>query len=319
MPSTLEDVRDTLTGQSRRRWLPWRRKPTLTERVGDVTEQVGQTATDLTGQVAQTTGNLIQRLKGVSAPHSGRGAGESMPFLADLPGSADVSAARAANAAEAASVAAQSAASAVDRLGGWLALLASRAPQTIFAPTTREIAPEAALGVALPRENVSAQPGVTNPIKRAALTVGQRINDLSDGRYGLEAQLPKSETKPGKKAQKRLERQMREEAKSEQFASGVKWFPWVLGMSLGLVIGLVGVAYWQRRRLQAFWERASQRVQRATEGMGQSLESRSTSSPMLQSHTSAGPSQVSRIHMPASTDENNQPKQMNGRAESILP
>lgn len=241
---------------------------------------------------------------------------ESETMIGQPPG-ADVSAERAANAAEAASLAAQRAASAVERLGGWLALLANRAPQMPLAQAPRERVPEAAFGAGLERENGTQGHGVTDNIKRAAMTVGQRISDLSGGRYGLEVQPPKAETKPGKKARKRLERQIREGAKAEQFGAGVRWFPWMLGMSLGLVIGLVGVAYWQRRRLQEFWERTSQRMQHASEGVGRPLESGSTRSTMLQPNMPTGPSYASPFGAPASTDESNQ--QANGRRESILP
>lgn len=320
MPTTLEDVDETLTGHSHRRWPFWRRKPTLTEQVsqkaGDLAEQVGQTATDLTGQMTQTTGNLLQRLKGTSATRAERADIASLPLMADVPRGADVSAERAANAAEAASLAAQRTASAVERLGGWMALLASRAPLTPLAQTPREIVPEAALGPALERENARQSAGVTGNIKRAALTVGQRMSDLSDGRYGLEAQPPKAETKPGKKAQKRLEQQMRKEAKAEQFGSGVSWFPWMLGMSVGLVIGLVGVAYWQRRRLQDVWERTTHRMPRATEGVGQPLESSPTPSTILRPNLPTGTTRSTPLGSPASTDESNQ--QVNGRNESIL-
>ncbi len=308
MPSTLEDVRDTLTGQSHRRWLPWQRKPSLAERVGDVAEQAGQTSTDLTGQVAQTTGNLIQRLKGTSAPRAERGDVASVPFMADWSRGADFSAERAADAAEAASVAAQRAANAVDRLGGWLALLASRAPQTPLAPAPRESVPEAAFG-----ENSPQGHGVTENIKRAAVTVGQRLSDFSDGRYGLEAQPPKAETKLGKKAQKRLERQIRAEAKAEQAGSSVRWFPWMLGMSIGLVLGLVGVAYWQRRRLQDFWEQTSQRRQRAIEETRQPLE-RGAAPTSMQANLPPGVSRSTPGELSVPTDENNQPA--NGRLES---
>ena len=57
---------------------------------------------------------------------------EDMPEMSTAhPSSADAFAERAASAAEAASRAAQSAAGAVERLGAWMALLVSRAPQAI--------------------------------------------------------------------------------------------------------------------------------------------------------------------------------------------
>src|SRR5262245_58038982 len=51
------------------------------------------------------------------------------------------------------------------------------------------------------------------------------------------SQMPRAETKPGKQDRKRLKRQARKEAKAEQPGADVRWFPWVIGMSLGLLIG----------------------------------------------------------------------------------
>lgn len=233
------------------------------------------------------------------------------------PPGADLSTERAASAVEAASLAAQSAASAVERLGGWLALLASRLPQTPAASTPQAIAPEAAPVPAPERENGKQSRGVTENLKRTAVTVGQRISDLSDGRYGLEAQTPKDETRQGKKAQKRLERQLRKEARAEQVGAGVRWFPWMIGMSLGLGLGLIGVAYWQRRRLQDVWDQTSQRMQRATEGTRQRLESEYQQAPSAQSNLPTGMPRSTSWGSSAPTNENNQP--VNGRMESTLP
>ncbi|HEY7355327.1 MAG TPA: hypothetical protein VH590_02640, partial [Ktedonobacterales bacterium] len=222
-----------------------------------VLEDAGQTATDLTGQVAQTTGQPMQRWKDAPAA---RGDAESLLSMGDLSGGADLPAERAALAAEAASLAAQQTAGAVERLGGLLALLASRTLQPSPVQAPQVSLPESALA-ALQPESSKQRPGVTENIKRAAMTVGQRISDLSDGRYGLEAQAPKAETKQEKKLEKRLERQARKAARAEQPGAGVRWLPWAVGLSLGLVIGVVGVAYWQRRRLQEVWTQTSQRVQ----------------------------------------------------------
>ncbi len=322
--ATIEDVRETLTGQPRRRWLPWRRKSALTERVGEVTEQVGQTAsglaeqvgqtaTGLTGQVAQTTGHLMQRLKGAPAAPRARSDAESLLSLGDISGGADLPAERAAIAAEAASLAAQRAAGAVERLGGWLALLASRTPQPSPVQAPQVGVPESALTALQPAGGKQGA-GVTGSIKRAAMKVGQRISDLSDGRYGLEAQPPKAETKREKKAEKRLERRARKEAKAEQPGAGVRWLPWAVGLSLGLVIGVVGVAYWQRRRLQDMWTQTSQRVQQTTEAMRQRLES-SRAQPQP-SQTSIAPEAPALGSLGSTTPMGESDRPVNGRIES---
>jgi hypothetical protein len=241
---------------------------------------------------------------------------ESEPLIVQ-PLGADFAAERAANAAEVASLAAQRATKTAERLGGWLALLASRAPQTPLARVPQEIVSEAAPGAALQQDNGIQSPGITEHIKRAAMTMGQSISDFSDGRYGLETQAPEAETRSGKKAQKRLDQQMLKEAKAEQFGSGVRWFPWMLGMSLGLVIGLVGVAYWQRRRLQDLWEQTSHRMQRTTERVRQPLESSNTPSKTFYVNLPPGTTRSTPLDSPVPSDESSQ--QVNGRIESILP
>ena len=360
MPTTLEDVRETFTGQPRRRWLPWRRKPTLAERVGDVTGQVGQTtstiagqvgqttsniagqvsqtASDLAGQVAQTTSDLVGRARDTTTSLAKRGsealpstrslqrrvafrAGKTVGRLSNKPllsvptpralqermfqdepsapgrwyddsdSRADLSAERAADAAEVAARAAQRAVGLLERVTGWMPLLASRAPEPMPLQPLLVTPPQASLlsqppisaptplasltPVAAPaREEEGLGKRVPRVLRRAAMNVGQRVNDLSDGRYGLETQAPKAETKPEKNIGKRIEQRARREAKEEQPASGVRWLPWALGLSLGLVFGLVGVAYWQRRRLQSLWQQTSQRMQQTTEDVRQRIEAR---------------------------------------------
>jgi hypothetical protein len=243
--------------------------------------------------------------------------------LGDMPetapgqsGFAELSAARAAQAAEAASQAAQSAAGAVERLGGWLALLASRAPQT----TTIQVPPGGmpAVAFAAEQEQERGKPGkgVAGSIKRAAMMVGQRISDLSEGRYGLAAQEPEAETKQEKRAMKRLERRAQKEAKAEQPGANVRWVPWMVGLSLGLMIGLVGVVYWQRRRLQALWQQTSQRMQQATGGMRQRMETTyHQPSPQMNNPTEA--SGYRSLGSAAPVNEGT--RQVNGRMESTLP
>ncbi len=220
---------------------------------------------------------------------------------------AELSAERAASAAEAASQAAQSAASTVERLGGWLALLASRAPQAVI--------PEAALAAPPEQEHGRMGKGVAETIKRTAKTMGQRLSDLSEGHYGLETQPPKAKTKLGKKAAKRLERQAREAAKAEQPGAEMSLFPWAVGLSLGLVIGLAGVAYWQRRRLQAMWGQTSHRMQQTTEHMRQRLEASRARPQTIQSDIPAATPGFTPLGSAAPAAD--QP--INGRKETSLP
>ncbi len=240
---------------------------------------------------------------------------EDMPEMSTAhPSSADVSAERAASAAEAASRAAQSAAGAVERLGSWMALLVSRAPQTSPDEAPQGGISGAALVVAKDSEHEKQGAGVTEKLQRAAKMAGQRISEVSEGRFGLAARPSKTETKYRKKAEKRLERQAWKEAKAEQPGANMKWFPWILGMGLGLVIGLLGVAYWKRQRLQAIWERTSHRMQQATDGMRQRLEASHQSLPTMQPGLSEGTSHVSPSSSAVSSSEMNQ--QVNGRLES---
>lgn len=326
MPTTLEDVRETLIGQPRRRWLPWRRKPTLAERVGDVTGQVGQTTSNIAGQMVPAVAGVQRR----TAFELGRAAGRlsSRPSRAVLipqglpegliagepvPGHrADLSAERAAIAAESAAQAARSAVGMMERLGGWMAVLAGRASQAPEALT-----PEAAQAAALERESDRPSNGMTESLKRAAMSVGQRVSDLSEGRYGFEVQLPKAETKQTKKAEKRLKRRAEKEARAEQPGSGVSWFPWMVGLSLGLVVGLVGVAYWQRRRLQAVWNQTSQRVQQTTETMRQRLEASRTGPQTIQPGTPSAAPNITPLGSTGRATEID--RQGNGRMEPTLP
>jgi hypothetical protein len=337
MSTTLENVREPLTGQPRRRWRPWRRKPTLVERVGDVTGQAGQATSNIAEQVGQTTSNMAEQMApavaGVqrrTAFELGRMAGrlpsrpsravlvpQGLPegLIADEPllgHQADLSAERAAIAAESAAQAAQRATGMMERLGVKMALLAGRAPETPEA-----LAPEAALAAALERESGEHSKGVTESLRRAAMTVGQRVSDLSDGRYGLEAQLPKAGTKQEKKAEKRLKRLAEKEAQAEQPGSSVSWFPWMIGLSLGLVVGLVGVAYWQRRRLQTIWNQTSQRMQQTTETMRQRLEASRTGPQTIQPGTPSAASNITPLGPSGRATEID--RQGNGRMEPTLP
>ena len=240
---------------------------------------------------------------------------EDMPEMSTAhPSSADASAERAASAAEAASRAAQSAAGAVERLGSWMALLVSRAPQASPGEAPQGVISGAALVVAKDSEHEKQSAGVTEKLQRAAKMAGQRISGVAEERFGLVAQPSKAEARQEKKALKRLERQAWQEAKAEQPGANMKWVPWMLGMSLGLVVGLLGVAYWKRQRLQAIWERTSHRMQQATDEMRHRREASHQSLPTMQSGLSEGTPHVSPSGSAVSSSEMNQ--QVNGRLES---
>ncbi|HEX6778659.1 MAG TPA: hypothetical protein VF099_10695 [Ktedonobacterales bacterium] len=308
---------ENLTPSSTPRWLPWRRKTLadqVIEGVGDVTEQVSGAAGNVAGQVGQASsgllepartmpaiaglpsraafqaGKLVGRLPGLSAlpdsltvPLAG-GMGEALPSSAGQWGTAaDVSAERAAFAAEAAAQAAQRAVGLMERVGGWVGLLAGRAteqePLTTAEPMAGRAATVAGMAaLAIPAVEASSPEagtsrGVTNRLKQAAMNLGERVNDWSDGRYGLEPQkLDNKAGKAKKKSDKQRERLAEKAAKEAAKSSGVRWLPWMIGLSIGLVFGLVGVAYWQRQRLQHLWGETSQRARQATDNMRQRIE-----------------------------------------------
>jgi hypothetical protein len=224
----------------------------------------------------------------------------------------ELSAERAATAAEAASRAAQSTASAVERLGSWMAVFLSRTPQ----PSTEEApyiarSSEVALFAVKPQEQDG---GVAVKLQRAVKMARQRIGEVAEERFGLAVRPSKAEAKQQKKIQKRLEHQAWQEAKAEQPGANMKWFPWMLGMSIGLVIGLVGVAYWKRRQLQAIWQRTSHRVQQATGEMRHRLEESHQQQSIRQPDLSTDTPRFSPPSSALPSSEMNQ--QANGRMES---
>jgi hypothetical protein len=317
MSKTLEGMRETLTGQPRRRWWPWRRK-TLAEQVIEKAEQVGEAASDLASRATELTTDLAKRATAQTAVaatgvqrHAAstagkvaeRFSGRQAPGAEEMPGdvpaalvgwhrpmssAADVSAERAALAAEAASAAAQRAVGLMERMGRMLRVQASRtalpsAPLVVQAPQSL---PPALVGgpVALPEaplaegeEQVGPGRKAAGKLKHAVTRVGERINELSDGRYGLEA----APTKKEKKAAKQLQKQERKAAKQAETSSRMSGLAWAIGLSLGLMIGLLGVAYWQRRRLQKIWGETSQRMQQATEELRQRFDAQRRTNPQF--------------------------------------
>jgi len=200
-----------------------------------------------------------------------------------LQSAADLAAERAAFAAEAAAQAAQRAAGLMERVGAWMGLTTNRAaqqepmlPATAAAPMAgRAVSTRGRPVMEAPVAEVSSPEagGITGRLKQAAINVGERIGEWSDGRYGLKPQKPDKKTaKATKKRNKQRERRAKEAAKEAAKRSNVSWFPWVIGMSIGLVVGLIGVAYWQRQRLQHLWGETSQRVQQARDTMRQRIE-----------------------------------------------
>src|SRR5579883_2951338 len=141
-----------------------------------------------------------------------------------------------------------------------------------------------------------------------------------DGRYGLKVQQEQEEEKQGKRTERRAARQKRRMAEEVAPPStSARWFPWALGLSLGLLIGMIGVAYWQRRRLQQFWGQTSQRAQHVTEGIRQRIEASRGSS--LQATPSEGATKISPgtpafTALGSSESETDIDQQANGRVES---
>lgn len=357
---------ENLTPSSTPRWLPWRRK-TLADRViegvGGVTEQVRGTAGDvasLAGQgssmragpqsmpsivglpsrAAFQAGKLVGRLPGrsvlsdsLTGPLAG-GRGEALPspagqWAAVPETAADLSAERAAFAAEAAAQAAQRAVGLMERVGGWVGLLASRAPQQEPALPVTDAAPIAGraatvggmAALAVPAAEASSPEagtsgGVTNRLKQVAMNLGERVNDWSDGRYGLEPQkLDNKAGKAQKKSDKQRERLAEKAAKEAAKSSSVSWLPWMIGLSIGMVIGLVGVAYWQRQRLQHLWGETSQRARQATDTVRQRIEaSRSPIPQTLQQDVPPTTSNFTTLGSATPVTDVDQPG--NGRLES---
>ncbi len=243
--------------------------------------------------------------------------GERSEQEVEQPGTADVAAERAASAAEVAAQAASRAASAAERVGAWVALLVSRATQPPQAQAIAGVTPETMQAAEAVQPQHRPGKSIAERIKRAVTVVGQRISDFSDGRYGLEAAPSKAETRAARKAQKRLERRARKKVKAEQPGGEVRWFPWMVGMSLGLVVGMIAVAYWQRRRLQRMWGQTSQRLQQATGEMRQRLEAGRLPPTMRPPDSSPEtPESTRRSAGNAVSDVMNQ--QVNGRQETPL-
>jgi hypothetical protein len=119
--------------------------------------------------------------------------------------------------------------------------------------------------------------GIGAKLKRAAISTGERIYDLSNGRYGLEPVL----SKEAQKVSKRRKLKERKAVKRTEKSSRASGLAWAIGLSLGLVIGMLGVAYWQRRRLQRIWGETSQRMQQATEELRQRFDAQHKASPRL--------------------------------------
>jgi hypothetical protein len=254
---------------------------------------------------------------------------ERTPELAQRSGLqsvADLAAERAAFAAEAAAQAAQRAAWLMERVGAWIGLTTNRAAQqeptlpatTVTPMAGRAVSTRGRAAMVAPVAEVSSPEtgGITSRLKRAAINVGERISDWSDGRYGLKPQEPdKRTTKAQKKRNKQRERRAKQRAKEAAKRSNVSWFPWVIGMSIGLVVGLAGVAYWQRQRLQRLWGETSQRVQQARDNMRQRIEaSRTPGQQMVPRDVPPTPSNFTSLGpRPSVTDVD---QATNGRLES---
>jgi hypothetical protein len=253
-------------------------------------------------------------------------AGERTEQRSGLQSAADLAAERAAFAAEAAAQAAQRAAGLMERIGAWVGLTINRAAQQEPTLPAAAVTPMAERAVPMRRRAAMAAPvaevsspengGIIGRLKQQALSVGERISDWSDGRYGLKPQEPdKQVAKAQKKRNKQRERRAKQAAKEAAKRSNVSWFPWMIGMSIGLVVGLVGVAYWQRQRLQRLWGETSQRVQQATDMMRQRIEaSRSPGQQTLPRDIPPAPSNFTSLGSTPTVTDIDRPA--NGRLES---
>lgn len=227
---------------------------------------------------------------------------------------ADLSAERATTAAEAAADAAQQAVGLMERLTGRAGVLAPRGAPAVPEQPVASVGPQAggrfslAALRRLPEQRAEAtaaqavgEPtgGVSEKLKRAAAAANERINEWSEGRYGLTMEQPKAEKKAEKRAEKLEKRRTpcsvrkaaaraQKAAEQAEKASQASWLPWMIGLSLGLLAGLFGVAYWQRRRLQEVWGQTSQRVQQAGEEVRQRFEALRSSQQSSQAGAASG-------------------------------
>lgn len=341
--------------KSGRRWILWRRK-TLGARATETAGQAGETASELAGQIGETTSDLASRVTGRTSHLAKRATGKATErfsggqaadaedgtgyepvaparWYRPFSSVADLSAERAAVAAEAASDAAQRAVGLMERMGSVLRLQASRAAlpgEPVAVPVSQPSARMAVAGRGMPSEAPLAegeeQAGtgrkVASSLKRTVTRVGERINELSDGRYGLEPEQPKEE----KKSTKRRQQQKLKAKKETEKSSRVSGLAWTIGLTLGLVVGLMGVAYWQRRRLQRLWSETSQRMQQATDELRQRFDAQRRASqqqtewdfpPEMKQAGQAGTSPDAPLPPPGSSSpRTNLGQQTNGRVES---
>ncbi len=320
MAKTLRDTVSETLDPPRQRWMPWRRKTMgerVGERVGDITEQVRGTTSDLAGQLGQASSGLLEQARARTMGLAQRSGLQSTP---------DLAAERAADAAESAAQAAQSAVGLMERIGAWVGLMLNRTaqqepllPATAITPMAeRAVSTRGRAALMIPPAEVSSPEGagITSRLKQRAINIGERISDWSDGRYGLKPQEPdKRAAKAQKKRSKQRERRAEQAAKEAAKRSNVSWFPWVIGMSIGLVVGLIGVAYWQRQRLQHLWGETSQRVQQARENMRQRIEaSRSPGQQTLPRDVPPAPSNFTSLGSVSPVTDVDRPA--NGRLES---
>ncbi|SRR5579885_725969 len=236
-------------------------------------------AGNMAGQVGAATGELVERGKEKIA--GGKRRAEVQPISGQWSGFAE---SQIGLSAERAAEAAEAAAAAAERAAGAIEYMGSK------------------------MDLLAGRGEVPAPIQ------------APDGHSGLKVQQEREEEKHGRRTERRASRQERRIA--EEAApppTSARWFPWALGLSLGLLMGMIGVAYWQRHRLQQLWGQTSQRAQHVTEGIRQRLEASRSASPQTtpsETVTKTSPGTPTFTTFGSSESETDVDRQVNGRVES---
>lgn len=298
LQGSLEQARDAIPGRRRIR-LPWQR-PTASERAADALDSLAENASDLGDRAgaaqavaAARAQSALTRLREMQAQLADQLAAarervtsataESMParpgsvFERGAAPAEDDATDRAASSAQQAERAADRAATAASQVVALLDRLLTRVTSpgvTAVAEAQEPTDVEIRLGEAANSPLVRAADALARVLEAA----GASIYDYSGGHYGME---------PVNAADLRRERK-REHDKARPVAiieehykgderQGGSWLP-MAGLILGVGAGLLGIAVWQRRRLQdaatqalATGRRTVQQVQQRVSGPSRNL------------------------------------------------